>query len=509
MGESLRSFRPRTPDAPAALPRHAAAFAAASLLAVGLGASAPGCTSDSSAPVRRRDAGVTPDADAGAETDAGPPRDFGPPPPPVDLGTPPGLDSDNDGIPDDVERMIGTDPSNPDTDGDGYSDGVERLAGTDPRDMRSFIPPTDFYVVLPHRDPPVLRELDFTARLGRADVFFLVDTTGSMGLAINNVRSSLMSTIVPALSRAIADLHMGVGDFRDFPVDPYGNAGDWPFVVRQTMTDDVAAVQAGLGRLAAGGGGDIPESQAEALHRSVTGGSSALCGPDGGFGQACFRESSNPIVVVVTDAESHNGPGGAQPYDPALVPGAVTWATAVAALNERAVRTVGVAVTAGVPIPLPIPIPMASPARPHLESLARDTSSRGASGMLTVYDAAGGNVSTAVVDGVVDLAGATRQDVTSRNVDDPSDAVDATLFIKAVTPLRATRATRYDATTFFGVAGGTTVTFQVRFENDFLPQQTFVQIFRAVIEVYDLSSTVVLDRRNVYVVVPAVGGILI
>jgi hypothetical protein len=489
------------------IPRSRAALAWAACGTLALGALA--CSSnDDGAPVRRRDdAGTPPTADAGTPIDAEAPRDLGPPPP-VDFGPPLDVDSDNDGIPDSVERMIGTDPSREDTDGDGFSDGVERLAGTDATDPRSFIPPTDFYVVLPYRDPAVLRELDFTARLGRADVFFLVDTTGSMGLAISNVRSSLMSTIVPALSRAIADLRMGVGDFRDFPVEPYGERGDWPFLVRQTLTDDVAAVQAGLGRLAAGGGGDVPESQAQALHGAVTGGG-ATCGPDGGFGQACFREGSNPIIVVVTDAESHNGPGGAQPYDPALVTGAVSWTDAMAALNARSVRAVGVAVSVGVPLPLPFPVPGSNPARPHLEELARATSSRGASGALTVYDAAGGNVSTAVVDGVVDLAGATRQDVTSRKVDDPSDTVDATQFIKAVTPLRATRATRYDATTFFGVAGGTTVTFQVRFENDFLPQQAFVQIFRAVIEVYDLSSTVVLDRRNVYVVVPAIGGVLI
>lgn len=35
------------------------------------------------------------------------------------------LDSDNDGLPDDVEAKLGTDPHNPDTDGDGLADGEE------------------------------------------------------------------------------------------------------------------------------------------------------------------------------------------------------------------------------------------------------------------------------------------------------------------------------------------------------------------------------------------------
>ncbi len=44
-------------------------------------------------------------------------------------------DSDNDGIPDDEEVAIGTDPFNPDSDGDGLSDGAEVYDhGTNPRD---------------------------------------------------------------------------------------------------------------------------------------------------------------------------------------------------------------------------------------------------------------------------------------------------------------------------------------------------------------------------------------
>lgn len=43
------------------------------------------------------------------------------------------LDSDGDGLSDDYERQIGTDPFNPDTDGDGLTDGDEVLKyGTDP-----------------------------------------------------------------------------------------------------------------------------------------------------------------------------------------------------------------------------------------------------------------------------------------------------------------------------------------------------------------------------------------
>jgi hypothetical protein len=114
-----------------------------------------------------------------------------------------------------------------------------------------------------------------------------------------------------------------------------------------------------------------------------------------------------------------------------------------------------------------------------------------------------------VVGGVADLIGAESQDVTARAIDDPSDAVDATRFIRAITPVRASRATSFDATTFYGVAGGTTIVFDVTFVNDFLPHETFVQIFQADIEVFEVGSMTVLDSRNVYIVVPAIGGTLI
>ena len=51
-----------------------------------------------------------------------------PAPAPKDLGP----DSDDDGVPDSIERKLRTDPSNPDTDGDGLTDGEENRHLTDP-----------------------------------------------------------------------------------------------------------------------------------------------------------------------------------------------------------------------------------------------------------------------------------------------------------------------------------------------------------------------------------------
>lgn len=409
-------------------------------------------------------------------------------------------DSDGDGIPDADEATYGTDPSNADTDGDGLGDGVEVLAETDPTDRSSRIPDTDFYVVLPYMEPEVHRPLDFRARLGRADIFFLVDTTGSMGTAISNVTSSLSTVIVPGVNDAIVDAVMGVGDYRDFAIDPFGQPGDWSFEMRQTMTSDVAAVQAALRTLRAGGGGDLPESGTEGLFHAVSG-----TGCVDGFGEACFREMSHPIIVLVTDAQIHNGPDRANDYGSA-VPAAVEWADAIAALNAENVKVVGVAVDPA-PFPLPFPIPLA--AEPDLEALAMATDSRSSTGSLTVFPATSGAVSESVIGGIVDLVGAATQDVSARKIDDDTDALDATQFILRITPLRATRATRFDDTTFYGVAGGTTVTFDVTFQNNIAPSTDRVQLYRCFIEVFDVATGTALDRRNVYIVIPREDGGLI
>ena len=49
----------------------------------------------------------------------------------------PVLDSDDDGLSDDEEADLGTDPNNPDTDGDGINDGDEVNCGSDPLDPDS------------------------------------------------------------------------------------------------------------------------------------------------------------------------------------------------------------------------------------------------------------------------------------------------------------------------------------------------------------------------------------
>jgi hypothetical protein len=222
-----------------------------------------------------------------------------------------------------------------------------------------------------------------------ADVLFLVDVTGSMGGVIEEIRRQLSTEIAPALHRTVGDLYMAVASYQDFPALP--GPGDVPFQIRQTSTADLAAVQSALDGLLASGGGDFPESATEALYQSVTaGGVCGLVPPasclEGGRGQACFRAAATPILVLITDAPFHNGPGGSNAYPAGLRPRPRTYEEAVAALRALDARVVGVAANGG-------------GALADLSQIASDTGATNTDGLPIVIDGSAG--SAAVVDGIV------------------------------------------------------------------------------------------------------------
>lgn len=229
-----------------------------------------------------------------------------------------------------------------------------------------------------------------------ADVLFLVDTTGSMGAAITDIRRRLRDDIAPALDRSIGDLRMAVASYRDFPIGSYGSPGDLPFQLHQASTSSLASVQAAIDRLAAGGGNDTPESATEALYQSATGVGypglvpGASC-PGGTVGAPCFRASATPIIVLITDAPFHEGPSGYR-YS-GISPAPRTYAATVSALNGIGAMVIGVSVGFG--------------ASTDLTTIARDTGAMDSAGRPIVLDGGftGSGVGSAIVDAVRTLCG--------------------------------------------------------------------------------------------------------
>jgi hypothetical protein len=437
------------------------------------------------------------------------------------------LDSDNDGLTDAEEAALGTDPRNRDSDGDGVTDLAEvRGSGTDPRDPTSTIPATDFFVVLPYMGAMEMRPLRFGTNISKADVYFLIDTTGSMGGPISNVQSSLM-TLAAEIAARIPNSALGVGDFKDFPFGFYGGSTDFAYKNLTDITTDIAVVRSGLAMLSASGGADGPESQVEAVFQTATGAGgrwtysgasphtiparSCPSIPDELFpriGYPCFRPGALPIVVLVTDVEWHNDPAGNDAYT-GISPPPATFDQAVEAMRSIGARFIGVSVNGG--------------GRADNEEMARRTGSvAAATGMPLVYDASGGTVSNVIIDGINTLVGGVVQDVGTRteNVAGNPDEFDARLFIKAIRPIEGygprgeigpmpgVTYARKDDRTFFEVIPGTQVEFAVDFHNDVRPTPARAEIHRARIIVVG-NGVADLDARNVYIVVPPEGGVIL
>lgn len=218
-----------------------------------------------------------------------------------------GVDTDGDGIID----LTDPDPAdaNGDADGDGYPDSWEIVNGTDPFAANPAPAADELYAVLPYEGPAVTVEIppSFPIAIRAADVYFLIDTTSSMSDEIANLQDSISDFIIPSVLGIIPDTQFGLGQFRD--VQSTGGV----FAHFVDITADAASVQTAVDSLTnSAGWPEWAEGQVPALHAVATG-SALSCGPGarvctgGRLGYPCFRPDAQPIIVIITDAEFHNG----------------------------------------------------------------------------------------------------------------------------------------------------------------------------------------------------------
>ena len=148
----------------------------------------------------------------------------------------------------------------------------------------------------------------------RADVLFVIDTTGSMADVISSAKANAVA-LMNTLTGHIPDIQFGVVDLRDYPIEPFGDTGDWPYRLRQPITGNRAAVETAIQATGAGGGNDYPEGYSRALFESYS---------DGNIG---WRTDARRFVVSFGDSVPHddnlnegianppNNPGGADCYN--------------------------------------------------------------------------------------------------------------------------------------------------------------------------------------------------
>jgi len=156
----------------------------------------------------------------------------------------------------------------------------------------------------------------------KPDIYFMSDTTGSMGGVIAAV-SGNASAIMAAIAAVQPDAQFGVGNYKDYPYDAYA------FQHQLDITDDTAAVAANISAWAAGGGWDGPEGQFYALTQIT----------DPGVG---WRDGSTKIVVWFGDAPAHD------PVPPAATgfTDNVTEATVTADLVAAGIRVIAISANA-------------------------------------------------------------------------------------------------------------------------------------------------------------------
>ncbi len=430
------------------------------------------------------------------------------------------VDSDNDGLSDQWESENGLDPYNEDSDGDSVTDLIEVGAGTDPLDPESNpLSEGNFFFIVPYlEDPEPPRDtLVFSTDIKQADVYFLVDTTGSMWGEVATLRSSISSTVIPGMVASIPDVWVGVGHFDDYPVGSYGSGGDESFENLSNINPDPAAAQAAASGLPSGSGADSPESHVTGLYTVASGDVSKTmpmqpapsCGADR-FGYPCYRVGAVPIIILISDATFHNGPGGAYNYSGVNAP---TYAETIAALNAARVKVIGVHSDS-----------WSDDA--HYRQLAFDTGTVDAGGNPLVYNIPGdgSGLGDQVINAVATLANQVPLDVTTSPRDDDTDLVDATIFIDHIEPntvdsiedpmhpgvfcvpglsaIDADGDTLLD--TFIDVLPGTSVCFDIYPRmNATVPATEEPQVYMAYVDVIGDDITV-LDTRDVYFLIPPV-----
>jgi len=430
------------------------------------------------------------------------------------------IDSDNDGLSDAWEAENGLNPYSEDTDGDGVPDLIEVGSGTDPLDATSN-PRAEghFFFLMPYEEPPEPTEdtLVFTTDIQKADVFFIMDCTGSMGGCITNLKTTLSTTIIPAVLAIIPDVWFGAGHHEDYPVGFYGGYTDHAFFLNQRMTWDATAAQTAVNTYSASGGADWEESYVAVFWATATGlGLGTYLAPQdscasGEFGYPCFRNGAVPIIVSVGDAPYHNGPGNYSPYS-GITPAPPTYDEAVTAVN--AIHAKVITVVAG----------GESTALSHATQMSTDTGAVDVGGSPLVYTTAydGTGLGSEIVDGIETMAYQVPLDISRLIRDDDTDIVDATQFIDRVVPNVvggvpdpvdptlicvgglevADMDSDTDIDTFVDILPGTPVCFDIFvLQNNTVPPTDEPQVFKAYVDVIGDGITV-LSTRCIYFLVP-------
>ncbi|MCK5807441.1 hypothetical protein KAH37_00500 [bacterium] len=409
-------------------------------------------------------------------------------------------DSDSDGLGDIEEKMCPTLGKDgrlfDDVDGDGFSDLAEVAVGSDvcdPNEGVTDMPGIKFYFELPYKKPQKTDILTFSPQVSEADIWFNIDTTGSMRKEIENLKYSLSTTIIPGVRERIPNAYFALSQFRD---------ENEVSLIQADPTDNFPVVQNAVNKLRAASGDDCPEAGLWSLFKSVDEGK--------------WRDKAIPIMIHITDAPSHERGG----HDATET---------IAKLNDNGVRVISILSSGGCDTVA---------AESQLTSLSTNTGAivpacadAGRTTLKYDIDEDGNGMDSAVVNGIDALIKYSVFDLYAETVDDgESSTPDTSLFIKKVEALAyiappvepekscaptATTATfnasaypngftNFSTATSNAAKPGSQLTFTVIAENDFYKPGEKAEAFTANINIVDANTGTILDVQSVTIIVPPI-----
>lgn len=156
-------------------------------------------------------------------------------------------------------------------------------------------PATVEATLAPGESLDITKTVDVPEAPPKADVYFLADTTGSMGAVLSAVKADA-ATVLSGIAALVSDVQFGVGQYKDFPYDAFAFSNDAPIGPDDGVGGSPDASDA-INALSASGGYDGSEGQLFALDRIADAGD-----PTG----ISWRADASRIVVWFGDAPAHD-----------------------------------------------------------------------------------------------------------------------------------------------------------------------------------------------------------
>ena len=162
------------------------------------------------------------------------------------------------------------------------------LAGVVSAQTVTWVPDLSSYSLSPGEAKQITATVCLPGQVSKADIYLLADTTTSMTPVLDQVKHNAAALVDALVSTPGVDLHLGVGQYRDFPFNAK------PFDHQVSPTANPAPILAAIGTWTAGGGGDGSEAQLYALYQIAT---------DPTIG---FRPDAKRIIVWFGDSPGHD-----------------------------------------------------------------------------------------------------------------------------------------------------------------------------------------------------------